>query len=172
MTLVTRGVVLRPVSDATRAKLVHMRAAALARPCWDVGSGGRARPRMGKGDSTPICAGNLLFRHRRAPVVSPTASFSFCRLRVTARKPPCRSTTTGFLVLLAGVAVAYSSKRQPCIAMSSTEAEIIAASSTACEAVYVRTLLTENVQCGRHVWEAWPADGVVADRRRRRRRRP
>jgi len=51
--------------------------------------------------------------------------------------------TTGFLLFLAGIAVAYSSKRQPCIALSSTEAEIIAASSAACEIVYVRTILTE-----------------------------
>jgi hypothetical protein len=51
--------------------------------------------------------------------------------------------TTGFLLFLAGCAIVYSSKRQPCIALSSTEAEIIAASATAVEIVYVRTLLRE-----------------------------
>ena len=51
--------------------------------------------------------------------------------------------TTGFCLLLAGVAIVYSSKRQPCIALSSTEAEIIAASACACEVAFVRALLSE-----------------------------
>ena len=51
--------------------------------------------------------------------------------------------TTGFCLILAGVAIVYSSKRQPCIALSSTEAEIIAASACACEVVFVRCLLSE-----------------------------
>ena len=37
----------------------------------------------------------------------------------------------------------YASKRQQCIAMSSTEAEIIAASQAALEIVYLRALLRE-----------------------------
>ena len=45
--------------------------------------------------------------------------------------------------MLAGCPIVYSSKRQPCIALSSTEAEIIAASTTAAEICYVRTLLAE-----------------------------
>ena len=45
--------------------------------------------------------------------------------------------------MLAGCALAYTSKRQPCIALSSTEAEIIAASSAASEICYLRTLLIE-----------------------------
>ena len=51
--------------------------------------------------------------------------------------------TTGFALMLAGVAIVYSSKRQPCIALSSTEAEIIAASACACEVIFVRSLLAE-----------------------------
>ena len=51
--------------------------------------------------------------------------------------------TTGFVLMLAGCPIVYSSKRQPCIALSSTEAEIIAASTTASEVCYVRTLLAE-----------------------------
>ena len=51
--------------------------------------------------------------------------------------------TTGYLLFLCGCAIVYSSKRQPCIALSSTEAEIIAASATAVEIVYARTLLRE-----------------------------
>jgi len=45
--------------------------------------------------------------------------------------------------MLCAVAVLYSSKRQHCIALSSTEAEIIAASTCACEILYVRRLLIE-----------------------------
>ena len=37
--------------------------------------------------------------------------------------------TTGFILMLCGAAIVYSSKRQGCVAMSSTEAEIIAAST-------------------------------------------
>ena len=44
---------------------------------------------------------------------------------------------------MAGVAFAFSSKRQACIAMSSTEAEIIAASACALELVHFRSLLAE-----------------------------
>ena len=51
--------------------------------------------------------------------------------------------TTGFCLLLSGIAIVYSSKRQPCIALSSTEAEIIAASACACEVAFVRALLSE-----------------------------
>jgi hypothetical protein len=51
--------------------------------------------------------------------------------------------TTGWCIYLSGAAVAYSSKRQPCIASSSTEAEIIAASAGAVEVIHVRNLLIE-----------------------------
>jgi hypothetical protein len=51
--------------------------------------------------------------------------------------------TSGWALFLAGAAVAYSSKRQACIAMSSTEAEIIAASAAAIEIAHFRTLLRE-----------------------------
>ena len=45
--------------------------------------------------------------------------------------------------MLAGVAIVYASRRQKCIALSSTEAEIIAASAASCEVSYVRQLLFE-----------------------------
>ena len=51
--------------------------------------------------------------------------------------------TTGWIIFLAGAAIAYASKRQPCVAMSSTEAEIIAAITVATEIVYYRRLLAE-----------------------------
>ena len=51
--------------------------------------------------------------------------------------------TTGWCMMLAGAVVAYLSKRQMCIAMSSTNAEIIAASACAIEVVGIRTLLDE-----------------------------
>ena len=46
--------------------------------------------------------------------------------------------TTGWVCFLSGVGFAYASKRQACIAMSSTEAEIIAASACAVEIVHYR----------------------------------
>ena len=54
------------------------------------------------------------------------------------------NSTTGWAIFLAGAAVAYASKRQPCIAMSSTEAEVIAASSCAFELSHFRSLLAER----------------------------
>ena len=51
--------------------------------------------------------------------------------------------TTGFILMLCGAAIVYSSKRQGCVAMSSTEAEIIAASTCSLEVIFVRTLLAE-----------------------------
>ena len=51
--------------------------------------------------------------------------------------------TSGFVIFLGGSAVAYSSKRQHCVALSSTEAEIMAASQAAAEIVHVRGLLRE-----------------------------
>ena len=51
--------------------------------------------------------------------------------------------TTGWCIYLAGACVHFSSKRQACISMSSTEAEIIAASACALEVAYLRRLLAE-----------------------------
>ena len=51
--------------------------------------------------------------------------------------------TTGFGLMMAGAVVIYSSKRQMCMSMSSTEAEIIAASTCALEVVHTRALLNE-----------------------------
>ena len=51
--------------------------------------------------------------------------------------------TTGWAIYLAGTCIHWASKRQTCIAMSTTEAEIIAASSLALEVVYMRRLLAE-----------------------------
>lgn len=49
--------------------------------------------------------------------------------------------TSGHAIFLAGAGIGHSSKRQPCISLSSTEAEIIAASAAAAEIVYFRLLL-------------------------------
>ena len=44
-------------------------------------------------------------------------------------------------MFVARIPVAYASKKERCVALSSTEAETIAASMCACDVVYVRTLL-------------------------------
>ena len=51
--------------------------------------------------------------------------------------------TSGYVIFLGGSAVAYASKRQHCVALSSTEAEIMAASLAAAEIVHIRGLLRE-----------------------------
>ena len=45
--------------------------------------------------------------------------------------------------MFCGACIGHSSKKQPCVSMSSTEAEIIAASTGALEAVYFRRILAE-----------------------------
>ena len=54
-----------------------------------------------------------------------------------------RRSTTGFAFFLGGAVISYLSKKQPTIAMSSTEAEIMAASQGALEAIYLRMLLAD-----------------------------
>ena len=51
--------------------------------------------------------------------------------------------TSAYVIMFGHACVCYGSKRQQCIAMSSTEAEIIAASQAALEIVYLRQLLRE-----------------------------
>ena len=51
--------------------------------------------------------------------------------------------TTGYLLFLCGCAIVYSSKRQPCIATSSTEAEIIAASTCSLALVFALRIARE-----------------------------
>jgi hypothetical protein len=50
--------------------------------------------------------------------------------------------TTGYVMLLAGGAVAHASKRQHCITMSSCEAELVALCDAAIELLYVKDLVT------------------------------
>jgi Reverse transcriptase (RNA-dependent DNA polymerase) len=54
-----------------------------------------------------------------------------------------RKSTSGFVFLLSGGAVSWSSKKQPCVALSTTEAEYIAATHALKEAVWLRCLLAE-----------------------------
>ena len=54
-----------------------------------------------------------------------------------------KPSTTGWLIKLAGACVAYASKRQLCISLSSTEAEVMAASAAATEIIYQRGLMRE-----------------------------
>ena len=51
--------------------------------------------------------------------------------------------TSGWAIMYCGAVIAYGSKRQPSISLSSTEAEIFAASHAAAEIVYLRGLLLE-----------------------------
>lgn len=54
-----------------------------------------------------------------------------------------RKSTTGYLSMLAGAPVTWSSHRQGCVSRSTTEAEYIAASTAAQEIMWLRTMLTE-----------------------------
>ena len=49
--------------------------------------------------------------------------------------------TAGWTATVAGGPVLFASKKEKCVALSSTEAEIIAASMAACEIMYIRILL-------------------------------
>ena len=57
---------------------------------------------------------------------------------------PCtRRSTSGFVFRLAGAAISWMSKKQPIVALSSTEAEYIAGSLATQEAIYLRTLFQD-----------------------------
>lgn len=54
-----------------------------------------------------------------------------------------RKSTSGFIFMLNGGPVSWCSKKQPTVALSSTEAEYIALTLAAKEATWLRLLLTE-----------------------------
>ena len=60
-----------------------------------------------------------------------------------AGNPDTRRSTTGVVFTLGSGPISWSSKRQPTVALSSTEAEYRAACFAACEAIWLRRLLGE-----------------------------
>jgi Reverse transcriptase (RNA-dependent DNA polymerase) len=54
-----------------------------------------------------------------------------------------RKSTSGFVFMLGGGAVSWSSKKQACVALSSTEAEYLAGAHAAKETIWLRRLLSE-----------------------------
>ncbi len=56
-----------------------------------------------------------------------------------------RQSTTGFIFTLHGGPVAWSSKRQSCVALSTTEAEFIAACEATKEGIWLQRLLSEII---------------------------
>ena len=54
-----------------------------------------------------------------------------------------RKSTSGYVFMLSGGAVSWSSKKQKCVALSTAEAEYIVLSSAAQESVWLRQLITE-----------------------------
>jgi hypothetical protein len=54
-----------------------------------------------------------------------------------------RKSTTGYLFLLAGGAISWASKKQPTVALSTTEAEYMALNAASQEAIWLKRLLKE-----------------------------
>ncbi|KAB2605263.1 hypothetical protein D8674_004980 [Pyrus ussuriensis x Pyrus communis] len=54
-----------------------------------------------------------------------------------------RKSTSGYVFLMSSGAVSWSSKKQPVVTLSTTEAEFIAAASGACQAIWLRRVLRE-----------------------------
>jgi len=54
-----------------------------------------------------------------------------------------RKSQSGYIFMLAGGPVAWSSKKQTCVATSTTEAEIVAANACVSDAIWFRSFLTE-----------------------------
>ena len=57
--------------------------------------------------------------------------------------PDTMRSTTGYCMMLCGGAISWSSKKQPTVALSSTEAEFMAASSCVQDVLHIRMLLDE-----------------------------
>ncbi|KAK9706501.1 hypothetical protein RND81_07G130100 [Saponaria officinalis] len=54
-----------------------------------------------------------------------------------------RRSTSGYAFMLGNGAVSWSSKKQPIVTLSSTEAEFVAATACACQAIWIRRILEE-----------------------------
>lgn len=65
-----------------------------------------------------------------------------------ARDLDDRKSTSGYVFMLSSGAVSWSSKKQPIVSLSTTEAEFITATSCACQAIWLRRILEalKNVQ--------------------------
>eukprot|EP00961_Rhodomonas_salina_P304048 3941465-Rhodomonas_salina.2 len=60
-----------------------------------------------------------------------------------AGDPDTRHSTTGYLMFMAGAAVAWQSKKQNLVALSSSEAEFYAASYAGCDVLYLCSMVQE-----------------------------
>ncbi|XP_059654249.1 secreted RxLR effector protein 161-like [Cornus florida] len=54
-----------------------------------------------------------------------------------------RKSTSGYAFMLGSGAVSWSSKKQPIVTLSTTEAEFVAATSCACQAIWLKKILEE-----------------------------
>ncbi|KAM4058306.1 hypothetical protein HRG_006682 [Hirsutella rhossiliensis] len=54
-----------------------------------------------------------------------------------------RRSTSGFFYSLGSAAISWTSKRQPCVTLSSTEAEYVALTQSAQEAIWLRSLMKD-----------------------------
>ncbi|PNY14641.1 hypothetical protein L195_g011325 [Trifolium pratense] len=101
---------------------------------------------------SPIVPGCKLIRNENETIADASTykQMTGCLMYLLASRPDIaysicdlddRKSTTGFVFMLGSGAISWSSKKQPIVTLSTTEAEFVYAASCACQGIWLRNVL-------------------------------